>query len=66
MNRDRWEHPGERLQTEVSCKFNRSQVNEEFEDAGIRLDRRLSDEGQRYAFAVANKLGRLCWQPPRT
>lgn len=47
--------PGERLQTEVSCKFTKAQVAEEFEDAGMKLDRWLTDSSHLYALAVGVK-----------
>ena len=47
--------PGERLHTEVSCKFTESQITEEFEDAGMELVRWLTDANGFYALAVATK-----------
>ena len=46
---------GERIQTEVSCKFTEAQIAEEFEDAGMKLDRWLTDSSNLCALAVGVK-----------
>jgi L-histidine N-alpha-methyltransferase len=48
--------PGEEIHTEVSCKFTKSQVKDEFEAAGMRLSHWYTDVDDRFAIAV----GSLC------
>jgi len=47
--------PGERLHTEVSCKFSRNQIAEEFEDAGMTLVDWMTDPAGLYGLAVARR-----------
>jgi L-histidine N-alpha-methyltransferase len=44
---------GERLRTEISCKFTRPQVEGELAGAGLRLESWHQDSGQRFACALA-------------
>ncbi|MDP8962046.1 MAG: L-histidine N(alpha)-methyltransferase [Actinomycetota bacterium] len=45
--------PGEELHTEVSCKFSRPQVTQELGDAGLALERWLTDHDNRFALVLA-------------
>ncbi len=46
--------PGEEIHTEVSCKFTKEQVTHDFEAAGLRLDRWLTDSKDRFALALGS------------
>ena len=50
---------GEEIHTEVSCKFSKPQVEQEFDAAGMRLDSWFMDDGEGFAVAVASL------QPPQ-
>ena len=50
---------GEEIHTEVSCKFSKPQVEQEFDAAGMRLDSWFMDDGEGFALAVASL------QPPQ-
>jgi len=45
---------GEEIHTEVSCKFTRDQVEEEFASAGIGLGRWVTDDRERFALALGS------------
>jgi len=47
--------PGEEIHTEVSCKFTREQVDEDFAAAGIHLDEWLTDPAQQFAIALGSR-----------
>jgi L-histidine N-alpha-methyltransferase len=43
---------GDTIRTEISCKYDRALVGELFADAGLRLDRWVTDPRGRYALVV--------------
>jgi L-histidine N-alpha-methyltransferase len=45
---------GEEIHTEVSCKFSRTQVEREFDAAGMRLNHWYTDNGDRFAVAIGS------------
>ena len=45
---------GEEIHTEVSCKFTRSQVEQDFADAGLAVDDWLTDSEDRFALVVGS------------
>jgi L-histidine N-alpha-methyltransferase len=45
---------GEEIHTEVSCKFSRTQVEREFDAAGMRLTHWYTDNGDRFAVAIGS------------
>ena len=47
-------HEGEEVHTEVSCKFTREGVTEEFASAGMRLDDWLTDSAGQFALALGS------------
>ena len=47
-------HEGEEIHTEVSCKFTRDGVEEEFAATGMRLDEWLTDSAGRFALALGS------------
>lgn len=47
--------PGERIHTEVSCKFSRDQIAEEFSDSGMTLVDWMTDEAGLFGLAVARR-----------
>jgi L-histidine Nalpha-methyltransferase len=46
---------GEELRTEISAKFTRERVESDFEAAGLELDRWYTDDGARFALALARR-----------
>jgi L-histidine N-alpha-methyltransferase len=48
--------PGERLHTEVSCKFSRDQVADEFKDSGMVLVDWMTDTAGLYGLAIGRPL----------
>jgi len=46
---------GEELRTEISAKFTRSRVQEDFGAAGLELERWLTDPEQRFALSLARR-----------
>ncbi len=45
---------GEEIHTEVSCKFTKDQVIHDFQAAGLKLDRWLTDSNNRFALALGS------------
>jgi L-histidine N-alpha-methyltransferase len=43
---------GEEIHTEVSCKFNRSQIESEFKSVGMRLESWMTDDNDHFAMAL--------------
>ncbi len=48
---------GEEIHTEVSCKFTREQVRDEFADAGMTVEAWLTDHAGRFALALGRRSG---------
>jgi L-histidine N-alpha-methyltransferase len=48
---------GEELHTEMSCKFTRAGVEEELDEAGLTLERWLTDQAGRFALVLAARAG---------
>ena len=47
-------YAGEEIHTEVSCKFTREQVEEDFAATGLQLDEWLTDAEGRFALALGS------------
>ncbi len=47
-------HEGEEIHTEVSCKFTREQVEQDFAEAGMQVDQWLTDAKGRFALALGS------------
>ena len=46
---------GESIRTEISCKYDRATLGGLLADAGMRMDRWITDAGQTYALVVASR-----------